>query len=268
MQSIADVYNYPKIYAWEKIPNIMYYTGKAENKYDYYILEERVKGRDLYYGFLHDSYGVCKDQITKTEFYNAIIHPQDYFSLFNKIVELYIQDYIKINEFLESMNENDISNFLTSSLEVDKICKFLYSDIHPTNVLITDQKKLRSIDPMVDYLDNKDFDLMKIKDSFANKVVMLFWANEMIRNETINSYFRLDKEVLGNRFEKLQRKNAKICKAAMLKFIKIMNKYCDNPMFIDESKFQNTFLCVMDIFGDDIESPLEIKNELNIGFEK
>ena len=38
MQSIADVYNYPKIYAWEKIPNIMYYTGKAENKYDYYIL--------------------------------------------------------------------------------------------------------------------------------------------------------------------------------------------------------------------------------------
>ena len=45
---------YPKVYAWLKLPNIKFYDGLESNQYDYYILEERVKGRNLYFGFFED----------------------------------------------------------------------------------------------------------------------------------------------------------------------------------------------------------------------
>ena len=44
--------NIAKIYSWVKVPNIGYYTSGDKNNYSYFILEERVPGRELYLGYL------------------------------------------------------------------------------------------------------------------------------------------------------------------------------------------------------------------------
>ena len=39
-----------EIYSWVKVPNMGHYTKGDKNAYQYFILEERVPGRELYFG--------------------------------------------------------------------------------------------------------------------------------------------------------------------------------------------------------------------------
>jgi len=267
MQDLGNVSAYPKVYAWVKIPNMAYYSGKEYNKFNYYILEERIKGRDLYYGFYHDSYDLCRDYMSFDEFDETIVHPLDNFSFFCKIMECYISDYIKINEFLESLNENEIEKFLLENLEVDKKYNYLCSDIHPTNIIL-ENEKLRPIDPFVIFLNEKNFDIKEIKEKFIHKVLLLFWANEMVQNDSIKDYFGFNKNEIGNRFETLQSTNNKVCSEAMKKFFKVMNKCCDLPFVHNKNVMLDIEMLLEDIFCAQASYMDCVRNEINVSFEK
>lgn len=265
MQKIGEKSGYPKIYAWEKIPNMNYYLGKEKNKYNFYILEERVKGRDLYYGFLHDSYKLSENLCSKKDYFDAIRCPEGYFDLFKEIINLYISDYIMINEYLESLSEDEIATLVVECFNIDKNSRFFDSDIHPTNILI-ENNKLRPIDPMVCYLGKKVKSESELKDMFVSKIINLFWANEMCNNSSLQKYFRYEPQMLDNSFEGFQKKNRKICKAAMLKFLKVVNKYLDNPEVFDDEHIKQLRFVLDDVFENDKMSKKEIENSINLCF--
>jgi len=265
MQEIGDKTGYPKIYAWERIPNMNYYLGKEKNKYNFYILEERIKGRDLYYGFLHDSYKLSENLCSKQDYFNAIRCPEGYFDLFKEIINLYISDYVMINEYLESLSESEIAALVVECFNIDKSSRFFDSDIHPTNILI-ENDKLRPIDPMVCYLGKRVKAESELKDLFVCKIINLFWANEMCNNSSLQKYFKYEPQILDNSFEVLQDKNRKICKVAMLKFLKVVNKYLDNPEIFNEEHIRQLRFVLSDVFEGDEVSKNEIENSINLRF--
>lgn len=263
MQSLSEVTNYPKIYAWQCIPNVKYYLGKEENKNDYYILEERVRGRDLYKGFLQDCYDIANIDCSKKQFYDIVDFPEDYYSLFCRVVNAYISDYIEINEMLEGMNERDIEKLISDFYYVDSKTQFLISDIQSSNIIL-DSEKLRPIDPMVLYMNDKKHSKREIVDSFIMRMVNLFWANELCTNKSIENYFKYDKAMLGDDFKNLQCKNMKICKAAMLKFAKVMNSYLGQTKITNELYKNITRETLQSIFYGNEKYVEEIERQLNM----
>ena len=89
MQSYKEKgYRVPQIYAYTKMPNMRYYSGKAGNKNNYFILEERLPGRHLYHGYLEDVYPAVRGLYDYSEFKQTLARPDEHLSEFKEIVKI------------------------------------------------------------------------------------------------------------------------------------------------------------------------------------
>ena len=137
MQNFANNgLNVPNIYAWTKLPsskrNI---SGKS---YDYYILQERMKGRTLFHGFIEDIYPLCKKLCSKEQFNKAVKNQEENVALFKEILTEYVADYQRMNEYLCSMPENQIDDFIYNLYVMCLDGKYSIPDIYPSNTLLSD----------------------------------------------------------------------------------------------------------------------------------
>lgn len=215
----------PKIYAWIKMPNIEHYTKGQKNKNKYYILEERVKGREVYLGYIEDAYMVVKDVCSRDDF-KKVVKALDGFggfdlksSLVDEVLKHYFEDYVLMNEMLESMNEGELSKFLLDSHRMYTEGKFSYPDLFPLNIFAFNGK-LTMIDAHVN--TNKEKLITLDESDFVKDMVNLFLYNYFVNNpesSTIRAKLSLNDEL-----RKLSKKNNVLCREVMNRVLKILNK--------------------------------------------
>lgn len=137
--------NIAKLYSWAKIPNIGYYTKGDKNTHHYYILEERVPGRELYLGYLEDAYHIMQDLCGEEE-YNVAITKYGEESLYREILKRYLNDYVQMNEYLESLSDTQFEKFLADAYVMYKTGQKSYPDLFPHNILIDGSNSPKMID--------------------------------------------------------------------------------------------------------------------------
>ena len=141
IQSFAQQgFNVPQIYSWLRVPNKNYSNSKNANRFNYYILEERVPGRNLYYGFLEDFYPVCRDLFDEKEYNEVVYSPESNLEMFDEIIKAYVKDYIQMNEFLLSVPENELAKFIVDSFNMHTESLFGDIDLFPSNIIVNNDK--------------------------------------------------------------------------------------------------------------------------------
>ena len=217
-------YSVPKIYAWLKVPNTnksAYYMGQEmQNKY--YILEENIPGRWVYYFYedLDEMYKACSSVCSKDDFMSAIGQTFGKFKLKREILKAYIRDYINVNTMLESMSDNELEKFVISTFRMAMWGKYSSPDLFRKNIILGDNR--------VTLIDNRFRNNMGISDEseledlFVLAVIDLIEYNKfMDENLLLNS---LDKSLYNEEIGKLILKNRQACLALTQKIFNILNK--------------------------------------------
>ena len=250
-------YSVPEIYSWVRVP------VKSKNRREmdkFFILEERVVGRELYFGFIEDVYSLVKNLCSKKEFYSAVDRPDENIELFSMIATEYIRDYIQMNEFIEALPEDVLEKFIIEAFNMYVIGRVSAPDIFPSNILV-DGHKLTIIDNKIADRDGLDEEYMATdSDGFddietAHNFIISNLLNLFIYNEYISDYnngllYSLeDKDAV--KVDNLVRQNVKVCEAAILKIVKVMNNCLDNPALTNKNLFKNTFNMLVRVLGTD-----------------
>ena len=258
-------FNVPKIYAWLKLPNMKHYSHGAANKNRYYILEERVKGRNLYYGFLEEFYPECLSKFDRNIFLDIVRNPNDYPYEYDEIIKTYLKDYISMNEFLESMPEEELANLIVSAYNMHMTGKHLEPDLYPCNVFVN-QIDLKLIDPHI-YTNAEERDRPEdfIKNQFIRNLMNLFLYNDNVRDLENSVCYNLRKENERD-YSYYKRKNKKVAKAVVERAVKIMNKYCDGPVMTDPRAYLFAFSTIKSFLG--IKDATDALKEIHTTFEK
>ncbi len=237
MQNFAERgMNVPKIYSWAKIPN---YNRRVnpEHRYDYYILQDRVKGRELFYGYLEDIYPVCKTLCSRDEFFDTIKNPDSHRVLFNEILKSYLADYVRVNEYLCALPEVQLDKFLYDTYVMCLDGKFSLPDMFPANIFLS-KDKISIIDNHCEERKQNQMTKEFVDTAMTSGLIWLFFYNNFLTNKDNMSYANDD---IISFLIKNRDKVTKPCKAAMIRFIKRMNAVCCSP------KITNKQACVRDI---------------------
>jgi len=236
MQQFANSgYSIPKIYAWVKIPNMNYYIKNEKNKFRYFILEERVAGRELFFGFIEDAYDIVKDLCSNDEFKKVLLTNPDS-NLFCEIVKRYFEDYIRMNEIIESMPEGELSKFVVDSYKMFLTGKNIYPDLYPHNILIDDSQKICMIDPHFESEARSGDEYIK-KSDYLTDMINLFLYNGFVNKPDKMLKHYKDGGFNFSRLENEINQNKKLSKRALIRLLTIINLYCDNPKVLNARSF-------------------------------
>ena len=131
-------YAVPNVYAWETIP------CESGEKFLAYILEERVKGKHLFYE-ISDLYPRLKDKMTPEEFHKGIYDSQNNKELYSQILIEYLNHINENLSEIANMTDENVEKFVTSLYELYTTCNYSYPDLYEENILF-DGKKFIFID--------------------------------------------------------------------------------------------------------------------------
>lgn len=252
----------PKFYAWCKQP----LTGKRlTSSYpvtSYYILEERAKGRELYYFSLEEFYAEFVEDMKFDEYQCLLRHYDD--PACEKIYTKFASDYMFINKCIESLPESEIEKFLMGIYNIYISGQYGRPDLYSSNVFMNNQN-LTLIDQRFVHQEKDKNELIKARgDFFLKSIVSMFVFNTMPR-----SYFDTAKSEAKNlkyldMFDIILQ-NEKDCTAAIKKFIKVLNKCLDRPKFTSKITQSEFFYNLVPIVGKENSNKIlsEIaKNEM------
>ena len=251
-------YTVPKIYSWLKVPNTNkadIYMGKAM-PFKYYVLEENVPGRWIYYHYenLNEMYQACKDLCSEDTFSEALINPNGRVRMKKAILKAYISDYIKMNQKLESMSENEFEKFVVSAYKMASCGLYSGPDLFRKNVLV-DESRITLIDNR--FRDNMGW--MKgadIDEYFLLSIIDLMSYNKNVEeNLLLNSIdFSLYDESIG----KLIRENRAICTALMQKILNTLNKKMQINPVSHTYIYEDIAKMISDTILDDVNQVLPL----------
>lgn len=232
----------PKIYSWAKIPN---YNRRInpEHRYDYYILQDRVKGRELFYGDLEDIYPICKKICSFEEYRNAIEKPASNLELFHEILKKYVSDYAKMNEYLCSIPESQIDSFLYDAYVMCLDGKFSLPDLFPANILL-DKDKISIIDNHCEERKPSQQTKEFADTAITSGLLWLFYFNSFL---TGDDYINDAKPEVKSFLVKNRNKVTKPCKEAMIRFIKRMNAVCSSPKITNRQAYVRDYVMVQNM---------------------
>lgn len=253
-------YNVPKIYAWTKMPNFNIMVS-PEQRYDYYILEERIKGRQIFYGQLENIYPICENLCEKDEFLSAIKNPENNKTLFLEILKNYVDDFQNVNEYLNSISEYEIDKFLYDTYTMCIDGKFSVPDIFPGNILI-DKDKFTIIDNRLIKKDDPKYADKSFPDTvMTSGILWLFFYNSFItnRNEFDKNNYNFD---MRSYFIANREKVTKPCKEAMLRMVKRMNAVCMKPKMTNKMAATRDFIMIRDMLS--VEDALEVFGNMEL----
>ena len=243
MQKFAERgMNVPKIYSWAKIPNFNRKIN-PNHRYDYYILQDRVKGRELFYGYLEDIYPVCKKICSRSEFFDSIKNPETNRALFKEILKRYVADYIRVNEYLCSIPESQIDKFLYDIYVMCLDGKFSLPDMFPANIFLS-KDKISIIDNHCEEKRQNQKTKEFADTAMTSGLVWLFFYNSFLTSKENMSYANPE---VSSFLIKYRDKVAKPCKAAMIRFIKRMNAVCSSPKITNKKAYVRDMVMVGDM---------------------
>lgn len=264
-QFANEGYSVPKVYSWCKIqnPDISKVYLEDEMPYKYYVLEENIPGRWIYYFFEdpEEMYQTCKEVCSKDEFNNAIGKLFGKKKLKKEILKAYIMDYLKTNQKLESMADGELEKFLTSTYLM--AVKGVYSgpDMFRKNILL-DGSKLNIVDSR--FRDNMGWsDNALIDEYYLLALVDLMEHNKYLdENLLLNS---LDKRLYDDSIGKLIEENRKVCASLMQKMLNILNKKLGMRPVKDTLVYEDMASLLSGLFKEDT---YKVLSQIPTDFEK
>lgn len=264
-------FNVPEIYSWVRLPGVDK-RGKVMDRF--FILEEKIPGRELYFGFIEDFFGMVEDWCSKKEFFNAVDYPNENMELFKKIATEYVSDYIRINELIESVPESVLEKLIMDAYNMYVLGTVSEPDLFPSNILVDGENFVIIDNKISDRSDiaevyhpdvSEGFEELEIAQNYiVANFLNLFLYNEYIREpEKGILYFVLDTNAVG--LDPLVQRNVKVCEAAILKIVKVMNHCLDNPTFTNKTLFERVRDLIVRSVGQD--SAEKIMKKVNTKFE-
>lgn len=224
----------PKIYSWLSVPRIHKpFESKRSSLYyydcDYYVLEERAQGRELFYGHLEDIYDLVQDRFTLKQFSHALKSPQKHMVNFKEIAREYIRDFMNVNMAIEAMPDSVLENFIFSLQNMFLEGRVSTPDIHAKNV-ISDSEHLMIIDNHMSRRgDSSYFSGVEVERFVITRLMILFKHNASMGN-----LGKKAKELgVKSEFAELEEINRIFCAAALEKLFKAMRKVMGDVFDID-----------------------------------
>ena len=166
-------YKIPRIYAWTMV------SKPDHTGFDYYLLEEQVPGRELFFSNIMKMYEQeFKDHLSKDEFVTAVNNSEENSKLYEKILNSYVHDFLEMNERIESMPDAELERFLENIYKMFVECEYAIPDVHARNVLYH-QGKLNLIDLYLEH-DRDGYSAMKMtpaENLLLARIVALFNYN-------------------------------------------------------------------------------------------
>lgn len=235
-------YSVPKIYSWTMIPTI---SRSGKMGYKYFILEERVKGREIFAGLLDDAYHVCKKVCSEFEFDKALKNPEGNQFLYGEIVKAYASDFLNMNMTIEAMPESQIEKLILNIHDMYQDAKFSIPDVYPSNMIYTGEG-ITLIDNNLTDRKNDEATLSKTADEFTTiSMLFMFLYNEEVSKFSYPPYFLLnDKHLKG-----LVLNNMVLCESAINKLLKVSKKCIDNPYVKDKQVVERLYQMLKNIMG-------------------
>ena len=245
-------FSVPKIYAWMKIPNLNTEKVRSgdEMEFKYYILEEKIPGRWIYYFHedLEEMYNVCKNVCSEESFYKAIWIKEGNHKLRKEILMAYISDYLHMNQKLESMADDELEKFIISAYKMAFSGVYSGPDLFRKNVLVGDSR-ITLIDNRV--RDEMFMDLDEIDDYFLVSLIDLIEYNKFLDNNLLLSLN--DCSLYDESVEKLLTENRKVCLALTEKVMNILNKKMGLSPVKNEFIYSDIESMINGTFQDDAE---------------
>ena len=240
MNDYADKgYNVPRFYSWAKIK-------KDENSmedffsmpYIYYVLQERMPGRQIYLGDCLENLYDCFEHICSADEYKkAFVEQIKYESLIKEIVEAYVQDFVNINSRLEAMSDSELEKFVFAIYDMLKNGKYNVPDIYKGNILLSDKDKISLIDNTCIDKMNQTYDGKYLTPDEFLTVVLFELLNEnaiMQENMYVMNYRRLFNPDL----KQLIRENEKLNEAVLIRIVDILKKCCGKVPIKDKCVYE------------------------------
>lgn len=217
-------YNVPKFYAWVKLENKDFESELFSMPYDYYILEERLPGRELYLSNrIKDLYQCFESVCSAENFEKVLLSPSKYETLIKEIVQIYVKDFININTRIESMSDADLEKFVVSIYKMFEEGKYNIPDVYASNVLLSEKNQLGIIDNFCidrekEYYEEKNYS----SEEFVSLMMLeLLTANIYMKE---NYHVEFERKKSNSELESLIRENEKVNEAVIVKILNIMKK--------------------------------------------
>ncbi len=240
-------YAVPKIYSWVKIPSVINNSGKHKIAYRYYVLEEQVKGRELFSGLLEDTYHLCKNLCDEKTFDKLVLNPEIDKSLYAEMVANYIKDYITMNKTIEAMDERQLERVIYSVYQMFKFGEFSVPDMYPSNMLYNDGEVVM-IDNNFSERKNDEIYLKHTADDFTlTGMLFMFLYNEQVSGFKKSKSF---KEKDKRRINALISKNTLFCEQAIKKVLKVGRRMVDEKLVLDDK----IMLCIFETLNNIMDS--------------
>lgn len=239
-------YSVPKIYSWVKVPIKHHWLLESKNDesyyytHDYYVLQEKAEGREVYLNKLDDVYSLVEGNFKPNRFGRVLKSPQKFTEEYEHLLSTYIRDFIRVNTFIENMSETEMDHFVSSIHGMYLDGYFSTPDIHSSNVIF-DGNHFTIID---NYMYRRparstiiDFEA---EDFVVNRILLMLRTNKKVR-------------LYGRQFDKIAEseivhglvdENKIICTESAKKIFesirRVLGKPLENPRAIAEAKNQLT----------------------------
>ena len=229
-------FDVPAIYSWTMLPKTMFEKTRFDR---YYILQERVKGRDMFAHGISYTYDDCKDFCDKNEFNAAMLSQKG--ELYKKIVLTYLENCLIMNQQLEALPESVIENFIMSDYKMMKTEEFGAVDMHSGNVLF-DGKKLTVIDN--GFMENF---FANYRDERIRQIVMKDMLRLLSGNFDSLAFACMVRKKVPEAMEYHQKQRVS-SKKVIKRFVSATNRLL-SPVFQDDFEYQN----VCDFIGNVVD---------------
>lgn len=215
-------YAIPKIFAWMKIPRSKILDGRA---FDFYILEQRVPGKNMFIGKIDNIYDSLSDQFTRMNFDHIITNPEKYVEEYKFIVKKYLENFIEMNRIIEGLSVREIEKFIETVYALYIKGEYNVPDVHAKNVLFTDN----SLNLVDNYMCLKKslvyVNKLTAYEFMLSRIIILFRQNNYV-GEIKRKFF--DNSIKSTQIEEMINENMNLCASSLKKMVIAMQRCCEN----------------------------------------
>lgn len=248
-------YPVPQIYAWYEREQMKLMQDKKHSVpqpvsvHDYFILEERVKGRPLFEGYIHERYdSLGEGRCSKKKFNEISYFVNDGLSIADRalakdIVMDFINSFVEVNEIIESVSPKEMENFVLGAYNMYMNGKFSYPDMFPSNIFLTEGGKFKIIDNKRNtsadmcetlMLDNKNKQIQAISNIF-DMFCMSYLADETLTDSVATGVLDIS---FYSEIEPVIKKNERLIKEVITKLTQTLKRCFSEELLRDMSMLE------------------------------
>lgn len=227
-------YSIPKIFSWLRIPKK---RPLDKRLYDFYILEQRMPGKNMFIGKLEDIYENFSDQYSKLVYNQIILTPERFMSDFKFIAQNYIQKYIEMNQIIESMSVRQLEKFIETVYGLYVKAEYNVPDVHAKNVIFA-----RDSLSLVDNFMCKKKSLVYLNrltayEFMLSRIIILFRQNSYV-GDIKRKYCG---DLYSLQIDKMIDENMNLCASSLKKMVLAMQRCCEHCDLITQDDYKRAY---------------------------